>query len=161
MALRNGASACGLTTQGLTLALTAQAAKPGTLCAMPAWTFVASAHAAVNAGLIPYFVDVDIETWALDPAGLAEHIAQAPAPVGAVMPVAPFGEPISVAPWDAFRADTGLPVVIDAAAGFELTHWDGRAWTIQDTGIRTRFVSAWPHGVWAAGDLNKVVTLRR
>jgi dTDP-4-amino-4,6-dideoxygalactose transaminase len=106
-------------TQGLTLALTAQAAKPGTLCAMPAWTFVASAHAAVNAGLIPYFVDVDAETWAVDPEGLAEHLAQAPAPVGAVMPVAPFGQPINPAAWDAFRANTRLPVVIDAAAGFD------------------------------------------
>lgn len=106
-------------TQGLTLALTAQAAKPGTLCAMPAWTFVASAHAAVNAGLVPYFVDVDAETWALDPEGLAEHLAQAPAPVGAVMPVAPFGCPINPAAWDGFRASTTLPVVIDAAAGFD------------------------------------------
>src|SRR5262249_19336682 len=39
--------------------------------------------------------------------------------VGAVMPVAPFGRPIDGARWDAFRADTGVPVVIDAAAGFD------------------------------------------
>lgn len=106
-------------TQGLTLALIAQGVTPGTLCAMPAWTFVASAHAAVNAGLTPFFVDVSVETWALDPEALAEHLAQAPAPVGAVMPVAPFGHPINPAAWDAFRASTRLPVVIDSAAGFD------------------------------------------
>src|SRR5438105_2424228 len=43
-------------TQGLTLALTGLGARAGTLCVMPAWTFIASAHAAVAAGLTPYFV---------------------------------------------------------------------------------------------------------
>src|ERR1700744_825716 len=42
-------------TQGLTLALMTLGARPRTLCLMPAWTFVASAHAAIAAGLIPYF----------------------------------------------------------------------------------------------------------
>ena len=45
-------------TLGLAIALAVQQPPPGTLCAMPAWTFVASAHAAVMAGLVPYFVDV-------------------------------------------------------------------------------------------------------
>lgn len=106
-------------TMGLVLSLVAQEAKPGTLCAMPAWTFVASAHAAVNAGLIPWFIDVDPESWALDPGAVSEQIAHSPAQVGAVMPVAPFGLPIDTAAWDAFRAETGLPVVIDAAAAFD------------------------------------------
>ncbi len=46
-------------------------------------------------------------------------IAGAPAEVGAVMPVAAFGRPIDIAAWDRFRSSTGLPVVIDAAAGFD------------------------------------------
>jgi dTDP-4-amino-4,6-dideoxygalactose transaminase len=53
-------------TLGLAIALAVQQPPPGTLCAMPAWTFVGSAHAALIAGLVPYFVDVDPETWALD-----------------------------------------------------------------------------------------------
>jgi len=106
-------------TWGLALALAAQGARAGTLCLMPAWTFVASAHAAVNAGLIPYFIDVEPETWALDPATVLEAVRDAPAEVGAVMPVAPFGSPLSVAAWDAFRDEIGIAVVIDAAAGFD------------------------------------------
>jgi dTDP-4-amino-4,6-dideoxygalactose transaminase len=106
-------------TQGLALALAAQGAKRGALCAMPAWTFIASAHAAVNAGLVPWFVDVDADTWALDPAAVRDALAHAPGLVGAVMPVAPFGQPVDVAAWDEFRAATGLPAVIDAAAGFD------------------------------------------
>src|SRR5215831_11534787 len=86
-------------TWGLTLALGAQDAKPGTLCVMPAWTFIASAHAAANAGLVPYFVDVDPETWAIDASAVADEIRRAPAPVGAVMPVSPFGRPISIPAW--------------------------------------------------------------
>jgi len=106
-------------TLGLTLALMAQDAKPGTFCLMPGWTFVASPHAAMMAGLTPYFIDVDPETWALDVDAVAGAISAVPGPIGAVMPVAPFGRPLDIAAWDGFRARTKLPVVIDAAAGFD------------------------------------------
>ncbi len=106
-------------TLGLSLALAVQHPPPGSLCAMPAWTFVASAHAAVAAGLVPYFVDVDPDTWALDPSRLHDEIARAPSPVGAIMPVMPFGSSLDVPAWDAFRSATNLAVVIDAAAGFD------------------------------------------
>ena len=101
------------------MALTTLGVQPGTLCVMPAWTFIASAHAAISAGLTPYFVDVDPHTWALDPDAMDEVIARAPATVGAIMPVVPFGQPIDFAAWDRYRTRTGLPVVIDAAAGFD------------------------------------------
>jgi dTDP-4-amino-4,6-dideoxygalactose transaminase len=106
-------------TLGLALALTAQGAQRDALCAMPGWTFVASANAAVLAGLTPYFVDVDPSTWAVDPLAIEEEIARTPATVGAVMVVAPFGQPIDYAAWDAFKLRTRLPVVIDAAAAFD------------------------------------------
>src|SRR5438270_5048253 len=105
-------------TLGLAIALAVQQPPPGTLCAMPAWTFVASAHAAVMAGLVPYFVDVDLETWSLDSKSVVDEIARAPAPVGAVMPVMPFGSPIDFGAWETFRSRTGIAVVVDAAAGF-------------------------------------------
>ena len=106
-------------TLGLSLALTVQHPEPGSLCIIPAWTFAATAHAAVLAGLVPYFVDVDPVAWTLDPETMTDEIARAPAVVGAVMPVSPFGQPVDVSAWDRFRAKTGLPVVIDAAAGFD------------------------------------------
>ena len=106
-------------TMGLALALIAQGARPGSLCVIPAWTFIASAQAAVIAGLVPFFVDVNPLTWALDPHAVTDIIERAPGDVGAVMPVVPFGQPIDVAAWDRFRSRRGLPVVIDAAAGFD------------------------------------------
>src|SRR5262249_5418845 len=84
----------GNATLGLWLALSAQDPRPGTLCLLPAWTFIASAQASVMAGLTPYFVDVDPRAWAIDPNSVRDQMARAPGPVGAVMPVAPFGQPI-------------------------------------------------------------------
>ena len=109
-------------TVALTLALRAAGAKPGTLCLMPAWTFVASAHAAIEAGLIPYFVDVDPETWMLDPAATCAAIAAAPAEVGAIMPVAAFGRVPDLAAWRDLADGTGLPVIVDGAAAFDGLH---------------------------------------
>jgi dTDP-4-amino-4,6-dideoxygalactose transaminase len=106
-------------TLGLTLALCAQHPRPGSLCALPAWTFAATAHAATFAGLVPYFIDVDPETWALDPHRIVDEISRAPGVVSSVVPVAPFGCPIDVATWDDVRTRTGLAVVIDAAAAFD------------------------------------------
>src|SRR6476619_1637846 len=79
-------------TQGLALALATLGARPGTLCVMPAWTFIASAHAACAAVLTPYCVDGDPETWALDPDAMDEVMAGAPSSIGASMPVVPFGQ---------------------------------------------------------------------
>jgi dTDP-4-amino-4,6-dideoxygalactose transaminase len=106
-------------TLGLALSLVSHQLKPGSMCAIPAWTFAATPHAVTQAGLVPYFVDVDPVTWALDPDTLEEEIVRAPGKVSAVMPVAPFGRPIDIAAWDRFRKRTGLAVVIDAAAGFD------------------------------------------
>lgn len=86
---------------------------------MPSWTFSATPHAAREAGLTPYFVDVASESWALTPEIAAKELQAAPGTVGAVMPVAPFGAPIDYAGWDDFSDETGIPVVIDAAAAFD------------------------------------------
>jgi dTDP-4-amino-4,6-dideoxygalactose transaminase len=106
-------------TLGLAIALATQHPPPGSLCAIPAWTFVASAHAALMAGLVPYFIDVEPETWAIDANKLVDGLARAPGPVGAVMPVVPFGMPVELPKWEAFRSRTGVAVVIDAAAAFD------------------------------------------
>jgi len=120
LAVPDGAVACVANgTQGLILALRALEAPAGSLCLMPAWTFAATPSAARAAGLIPYFVDVDAESWALDPDRARAALAGTPGPVGAVIPVAPFGAPMDVAGWDEFAAETGIAVVRDAAAAID------------------------------------------
>lgn len=109
----------GNATLGLALALRAMEPRQDSLCIMPAWTFVATPLAALMAGLTPYFVDVDRDTWGLDPERVMEAIATAPGKVGAIMPVLPFGRPLPAAIWDDFSDQTGVPVVIDAAAAID------------------------------------------
>jgi dTDP-4-amino-4,6-dideoxygalactose transaminase len=111
-------------TQALTVALQAMGVAgggvaPGGLCAVPSWTFVATAHAVVAAGMTPWFVDVDPATAMMDPEALERALASAPGPVKAALPVAAFGRPIDMAAWTAFRDRTGVPVLIDAAAAFD------------------------------------------
>lgn len=105
-------------TAGLTAALAVQETPRGSLCVMPAWTFIASPLAAMHAGLVPHFLDVG-EDWTLQPEMVEKVLDTLPTPVGAVMPVLPFGRPLDVTAWDGFRRRTGIAVVIDAAAGFD------------------------------------------
>jgi len=106
-------------TQALTLALQAMDLPPGTLCAVPSWTFVATAHAVAQAGLVPWFVDVEAETWMLDAGAVRAALARAPGSVSAVIPVAAFGRMPDLESWKAFQDATGVRVVIDAAAAFD------------------------------------------
>jgi dTDP-4-amino-4,6-dideoxygalactose transaminase len=111
---------CCNATSGLTLALKRAAERGGRYCLLPAWTFAASAHAVLAAGLTPYLVDVDAETGALTPE-IARWALRgfAPGEAAAVMPVAPFGLPLDAPAWDVFAASNRTMVVIDAAAGFD------------------------------------------
>ena len=106
-------------TQGLDISLRNAARFPVGYCLMPSFTFVATPHAAISAGLEPYFLDVELDTWALSPVSVRDKLSAIEGPIAAVMPVAPFGASIDVSAWDAFAKETGIPVVIDAAAGFD------------------------------------------
>ncbi len=106
-------------TVGLTAALLTVRRQGRDLCVMPAWTFCASAHAAMAAGLRPFFVDVRPNTWQITPQDVAALPGDVLQRVAAVMPVAAFGAPVDGRSWDAFTAATKIPAVIDAAAGFD------------------------------------------
>jgi dTDP-4-amino-4,6-dideoxygalactose transaminase len=106
-------------TLGLTLGLKALGVPEGALCAIPSWTFVATAHAVLQAGLVPWFVDVDPETWMLDPDHLQQRLAAAPGPVAAAIPVCAFGQALDWDSWTEFHERTGIAVLVDAAAAFD------------------------------------------
>jgi len=106
-------------TQALSLALIAMDLPPGGYVVLPAWTFVATAHAVIQAGLKPWFVDVDPQTWMLEPATVTALSSDLKREIAAVIPVCAFGAMPSLARWQAFRDATGVPVLIDAAAAFD------------------------------------------
>lgn len=106
-------------TAAMSTLLRAMDIEKGTFCIVPSWTFVATPAAAVEAGLVPYFVDVDKTSWVIEPEELKQHIRLVPGKVGAVIVVSAFGQPVSVSAWDKFTEETGIPVIIDAAAAFD------------------------------------------
>lgn len=106
-------------TLGLTVALQALEVTRGGLCIMPSWTFTATPAAALAAGLEVAFIDVDRASQAVTPERVKEAMKQTGKKVSAVIPVCPFGSPIDVLQWDRFTEETGIPVVIDAAAAFD------------------------------------------
>ena len=108
-------------TLGITVALMARRVPEGSICLMPSWTFAATPHAARAAGLRPWFLDVDRQTWALNPDHVTEALQRMPSPVGALIVVSPFGAPIDVRAWELFEDRTGIPVIVDAAASFDAT----------------------------------------
>lgn len=106
-------------TLGLTIALLASHARAGGQCLMPAWTFIASPHAAVLAGLRPYFLDLEGNEWTITCDQVRRRLSSLAEVPSAVMPVVPFGETIDLAAWDRLAEETGVPIIIDAASGFD------------------------------------------
>ncbi|MEO7167156.1 MAG: DegT/DnrJ/EryC1/StrS family aminotransferase [Chthoniobacterales bacterium] len=106
-------------TLGLTLALLALDLPGGALCMVPSWTFAATGHAILRAGLVPWMVDVNPATWVLEAEAARDLLQDAPGPVAAVIPVSAFGAPLDLEPWRNFRAETGIAVIADAAAAFD------------------------------------------
>ena len=119
--LGEGAMVCTATnaTQALAYALRAMDLPPGGLVAVPAWTFVATAHAVLQAGLVPWFMDVDPESWMLEPETVAKAVERVPGTLVAAIPVCPFGAAPDFAAWRTLREATGVKVLIDAAAAFD------------------------------------------
>lgn len=95
-------------------------------CLMPAFTFIASAHAVCNAGLTPYLLETDPGTLALTPEIAGAALSAAPGPVAAVLVVSAFGAPPDFAAWAAFEQQHGIPVVFDAAAALTSLSGIGR-----------------------------------
>lgn len=115
-------------TLGLELVLQALALAPGSRILLPAFTFVATATAVLRAGHIPVLADVDAHSWLLTP-DIARQ-ACLYQQFGAVLPVATFGMPHDMQAWQQFEAETGIPVVIDAAAAYGSQWLQGASGTL-------------------------------
>lgn len=104
-------------TTALTAALMAFDLPKNSFCMMPSWTFTATPASALQAGLVPFFVDVDLKDWCLTPE-MAKFYLQKYPQIKSIVVVSPFGQPIDVKAWDNFYNKYGTPVLIDGAASF-------------------------------------------
>ena len=108
-----------LTTNGTTaieLALKTTKLSGKKYCLAPSYTFVATIHAIKNSGLEPVLADINEATLMLSPEyvrGLKSEILE---DLAAIIVVSAFGAPVDLESWELFSQDTGIPVVIDAAA---------------------------------------------
>jgi dTDP-4-amino-4,6-dideoxygalactose transaminase len=110
-------------TDALMLVLMARAIGPGDAVFCPAFTFCATAEVVALVGATPVFVDIDADSFNIDPQSLERAIATAKR-LGlkpkAVLPVDLFGLP---ADYDALAAAAeGLFVIGDAAQSFGATY---------------------------------------
>ena len=103
-------------TLALELLLAARGLPPASTILVPALTFVATGTAIRRAGHRLLLADVDPHSWTLTPK--IARAAAAAQRIDCVVAVTALGCPVDAAQWDAFSAQTGIPVIVDAAGAF-------------------------------------------
>jgi dTDP-4-amino-4,6-dideoxygalactose transaminase len=93
---------------------------------MPAFTFAATAHAAIWNNLIPLFCDIEPDTWQASPSSLRDLIVQFSDEIAVIVPYATFGQSLDLSAYQALSSDYELPVVVDAAASLGCVDACGR-----------------------------------
>jgi perosamine synthetase len=154
------AISCSSGSSALQLALLGLGVGPGHAVLVPALTYVATANAVVHVGAHPVFVDVDPETWCMDP-GLIPRAMDWGLPDGTwsrvLLPVHLYGQ---VADVRALQGGTGGPclVVEDAAQAHGAVDVYGhQAGALGDVGVFSFYASK----LIAAGEGGMVTTDRQ
>lgn len=88
---------------------------------MPSFTFCATAHSAVWAGLEPVFVDIDEKTFTLDVNSVKKLITP---DVCAIVGVHTFGNPCAIEELEKLAKSKGIRLFFDAAHAFGVTYHD-------------------------------------
>jgi dTDP-4-amino-4,6-dideoxygalactose transaminase len=99
-------------TASLHLSLLASGVGHGDEVIIPSFTFVATAETVVLAGARPVFVDIDSETYNIDPGQIEKFVSKR---TRAVVPVDLFGLPADAKPIREIAEKHGLVVIEDAA----------------------------------------------
>ncbi|WP_261565539.1 DegT/DnrJ/EryC1/StrS family aminotransferase [Frankia gtarii] len=109
-------------THALELALQVLGVGPGTEVIVPAFTFISSSQAAQRLGAVAVPVDVDLDTYCIDPAAAAAAVTSR---TRAIMPVHMAGQVSDMDALAKLSADTGVPLIQDAAHAHG-AQWQGR-----------------------------------
>ena len=107
-------------TAALHLALRYVGVRPGDVVLVPSVTFAATAFAVTYLGATPVFVDIEGESWGMDP-GMTEQAVIAMTRrghrVAGALPVDLYGSPANYSTLLPIFSEYGIPVVEDAAEG--------------------------------------------
>jgi dTDP-4-amino-4,6-dideoxygalactose transaminase len=93
---------------------------------MPAFTFAATAHAALWAGLTPLFCDIDPDTWLPSHDAEEELLHAYGAEIAVIVTCTTFGASLDLDRYAAVSARYGVPVVVDAAGALGALDCRGR-----------------------------------
>jgi dTDP-4-amino-4,6-dideoxygalactose transaminase len=102
-------------TDALHLALRAAGLGPGDEVITSPFTFIATAEAIAYVGATPVFVDIDAQTFNIDPELVKQAIT---AKTRAILPVHLFGQPADLAPLRQLCDEHGLLLIEDCAQSF-------------------------------------------
>jgi dTDP-4-amino-4,6-dideoxygalactose transaminase len=108
-------------TDALLMAMMAIGIKPGDQVIVPAFTFFATAGCVTRLGAVPVFVDVDPDTFNLDPAKLAKAITNK---TRAIIPVHLFGQVAKMEAVNDIACNHELLVIEDAAQAIGARRFD-------------------------------------
>lgn len=146
--------ACGNGTDALTLALMALGIGKGDCVFVPDFTFFASGEVVSYAGAVPVFVDVDRDTFNINPERLEEAVKkvleEGKLKPGAVIAVDLFGLPADYEKIRKIADKFGLKIIEDGAQGFGGKIGEKRACSFGDIGT-TSFFPAKPLGCYGDG----------
>ncbi len=109
------AISCASGTDALQLAILAAGIKAGDEVITTPFTFIATAEAICYAGATPVFVDIDPQTFNIDPALIEAAITPR---TKAIIPVHLFGQPADIAPIKALCLKHQLVLIEDCAQSF-------------------------------------------
>ncbi len=110
---------CSSGTDALLLALMALGINAGDEVITSPFTFFATGEMIALLGAVPVMVDIDPETYNLDPALIEPAITSR---TRAIMPVSLYGQPAAIDEINAIAAHHNLPVIEDAAQSFGATY---------------------------------------
>jgi len=103
---------CSSGTDAVTLAIMAFDFPPGFEVIVPSHTFFATVESVVHAGGVPVMIDIDPDTYTMDPDRIAEAITEKTV---AIMPVHVYGQTADMDAILKIACDNGLKTIEDAA----------------------------------------------
>ena len=149
------AVACASGTDALWLMLLAAGVRPGDLVVTTAFSFFASASSIVRTGARPVFVDIDPQSFNLDPAELASKLRAHGPRVKAILPVHLYGQSADMDAIEALAAEFKIAVVEDAAQAIGASWKNRRAGSL---GLAAAFSFYPTKNLSAYGDAGLVTT---
>ncbi|HEY0786089.1 MAG TPA: DegT/DnrJ/EryC1/StrS family aminotransferase [Acidobacteriaceae bacterium] len=138
---------CSSGTDALLLALLALGIGAGDEVITTPFTFFATGEMIALLGAVPVMVDIEPDTYNLDPSLIEPAIT---ARTKAILPVSLYGQPAAMDEINQVAARHGLPVIEDAAQSFGAT-WNGRASCGLSTVGCTSFFPSKPLGAYGDG----------